>query len=55
MTRKKISGFLVLFIGWVLAAGFLAAQDKAANPILTLDRIFAGREFAASASARRAG
>jgi len=47
MTRKKISGFLVLFIGWILAAGFLAAQDKPADPVLTLDRIFAGHEFAA--------
>ncbi|MBE0713373.1 MAG: DPP IV N-terminal domain-containing protein, partial [Candidatus Aminicenantes bacterium] len=47
MTQKKISGFLVFFIGWVLAAGFLAAQDKPADPGLTLERIFAGREFAA--------
>ena len=47
MTQKKISGIIVLFIGWVLAAGFLAAQDKPADPILTLDRIFASREFSA--------
>jgi dipeptidyl-peptidase-4 len=47
MKQKKISGFLVFFIGWVLAAGFLAAQDKPADPALTLERIFAGREFAA--------
>ncbi len=47
MTRKKIFGLLILFIGGVLAAGFLAAQDKPADPGLTLERIFAGREFAA--------
>jgi len=47
MTRKKTFGILILFIGWVLAVGFLAAQDKPADPGLTVERIFAGREFAA--------
>jgi len=47
MTRKKTAGLFVFFVGWVLAAGFLAAQDKPADPILTLDRIFGSREFSA--------
>ena len=47
MTRKRISTLLVLFAGWVLAAGLLAAQDKPADPTLTLDRIFGSREFSA--------
>ena len=46
----RIITIIVLALG--LATGFAVpagsvAQDKAANPILTLDRIFAGREFAA--------
>ncbi len=47
MKQKKIRACLVFFIGWVMAAGLLAAQEKAADPILTLDRIFNSREFAA--------
>jgi dipeptidyl-peptidase-4 len=52
MKQKKISGFLALFVGGVLAVGALVpaasiAQDKTANPALTIERIFAGREFAA--------
>ena len=44
--RLTIIVLIVLALGLAVPAGSVA-QDKAANPILTLDRIFAGREFAA--------
>ncbi|MBE3131675.1 MAG: S9 family peptidase [Acidobacteria bacterium] len=49
-SRLRIITIIVLAIG--LATGFAvpaaaAAQDKPADPVLTLERIFAGREFAA--------
>ena len=44
--RLTIIVLIVLAIGAAVPAGSVA-QDKAANRVLTLDRIFAGREFAA--------
>ena len=50
--RKKLSIFALIALAIGLATGFAvpaaaAAQDKPADPVLTLERIFAGREFAA--------
>jgi dipeptidyl-peptidase-4 len=50
--RKKLSIFALIALAIGLVTGFAvpaaaAAQDKPADPALTLERIFTGREFAA--------
>ena len=48
MRSKRVSPAAVALLFTVIAVPFLeAAQDKATGPILTVDRIFGSREFAA--------
>jgi dipeptidyl-peptidase-4 len=47
MKKRTIFGMIWLFLSLTVAPVLLAAQDKPADPILTLDRIFGSREFSA--------
>ncbi|MGZ7046289.1 MAG: S9 family peptidase, partial [Candidatus Aminicenantales bacterium] len=47
MKKRTIFGLVWLFVGLIVAPALLAPQDKPADPILTLDRIFGSREFSA--------
>ena len=46
--RKQLYMFALIVLAlWIAAPAAAAAQDKPADPVLTLERVFAGREFAA--------